>query len=267
MSDASPYGTLNVSFEKDSIKIIIHSISAIHDSLMVSYKGARLYDQLVKMEPSQIFETILLSKSFDRDSMVVDLGNGKLLYAPKQNMVERPIKASAKDTIYRSAQRYFRMGEEQNAMRNYSAAFALYQQSLLLEPGHYESLCRVAEYYYRSGDYEKGLSFARRVLEYDTYHGGGNYIFGNLLLKLDKFTEAEEAFSIASKTMEYRSAAFVQLAGINLRLSRFDEARTYAQQAISYNTKNIPALQVLATAYRKLNNKSQADLVLDLDSY
>ena len=146
-------------------------------------------------------------------------------------------------------------------MRNYKLALNYYQQCLLLEPAHYEALCRVAEYYYRSGEYEEGVRYARKVLEHSTYDGGANFIYGNLLLKQGKLTEAEEALSVAARTMEYRSAAYVYIAGILLQKNDFEQAAYYCKQSLQYNNLNLLAYEFLATAFRKLNDVKQADSV------
>jgi tetratricopeptide (TPR) repeat protein len=156
------------------------------------------------------------------------------------------------------------MAEEQNSMRNYKLALNYYQQCLSLEPGHYEALSRVAEHYYRIGEYEEGIKYARKVLEYDTYDGSANFVYGNLLLRQAKLNEAEEALSIAARTMEYRSAAYVCIAGIQLQKNNFEQAAYYAKRSLEYNRNNLLAYQFLSTSYRKLKDFKQADSVLQV---
>ncbi|MHA4844965.1 DUF5107 domain-containing protein [Flavitalea antarctica] len=269
MADANAFGTLNVMVSGDSLKIAISPHTIINDSLIVFHKGVRVLGELLHLQPMQVFDRMLLLTSVDLNSTRVSLGQGKLLFAPKENVINRPVTASPNDTLYQSAQRFFRMAEEQNSMRNYKAAFDNYQQCLSIEPGHYDALSRVAEYYYRAGDYEAGIRHAQKVLQYDTYHGAANFIYGNLLLKQGKLDEAEEAFNMASRSIEYRSASVVYNAGIQLQKKNFEEAAQYSIRALDYNKKNLLAYQFLITAYRKLQQKSRADstinLLLDVD--
>jgi Tfp pilus assembly protein PilF len=102
------------------------------------------------------------------------------------------------------------------------------------------------------------------VLEHAAYDGSANFIYGNLLLRQSKLVEAEEALSIAARTMEYRSASYVYIAGIRLQKIDLEQAVYYAKQSLEYNQNNLLAYQYLATAYRKLKNNTSADSVLQV---
>ena len=262
MSDATPYGTLNVITLADSLEISISPNAAINDSLVVSYNNHPVYTAYLQLQPLQIFKKKIAVPS--TLGIRVRVGNDKLLYSSnkKENEVDRPYLTSASDRTFRSAQRFFRMAEDENAMRNYKLALSYYMQCLATEPTHNDALCRVAEFYYRSGLYDSGIVYARKVLEYNSYDGGANYIYGNLLLRLKRLPEAQEAFSIAARTMEYRSAAYTSLAGIAMQKEDFVLVAEFAKQALTYNSNNLLAHQLLATAYRKLKDTRHADSTL-----
>lgn len=264
MADATPYGTLNVTTLADSLKISISPNTIINDSLIVRSKNYTVYSTYLQLQSMQVFEKTIALPFQARDNLKVSVGNDKLLYSvdKKENEVNRPYVASAADHTFRSAQRFFRMAEDENAMRNYKPALSYYLQCLAIEPTHNEALCRVAEFYYRSALYDSGIAYARKVLEYNSYDGGANYIYGNLLLRLKRLPEAEEAFSIAARTMEYRSAAYTALAGINMQKEKFDLVEDNAKRALNYNNNNLLAYQFLATAYRKLKDLHQADSII-----
>jgi tetratricopeptide (TPR) repeat protein len=251
MADASPFGTLNVVALRDSLKISVSPNVFINDSLTLVYNNEPVFSTYLQLKPMQVFEHAIAIKGLDLKAVRVSLGKDKLLFSQKENVVQRPFVASATDTVYSSAQRFFRMAEEQNSQRNYDLALSYYQQCLAIEPGNYEALSRIAEYYYRSGEYETGIKSARKVLEYDTYNGSANFIYGNLLLRQGKLNEAEEALSIAARTMEYRSASYVYIAGIRLQQKDFEQAIDYAKRSLEYNRNNLLAYQFLSTAYRK----------------
>jgi Flp pilus assembly protein TadD len=129
------------------------------------------------------------------------------------------------------------------------------------EATHGGALIRLAEYHYRKGQYAEGLDFARKVLAENTYHGGANYLYGALYRKLGDLTKAEEALSVATWTMEYRSGAYAQLAGIALQKQDFEKAEHDARKALDYNRNNLVAYQLLGTALRKLHKPEQATQV------
>ena len=262
MVDATPFGALNVHAVGDSLKIAISPNLSIADSLVVTYKNNPAYMAYLQLQPTQLYQKSIVLTDLNLKDVRVSFGKDKLLFAEKESGIKRPVVAPSTDQAFSSAQRFFRMGEEQNSMRNYTQAFDLYKKCLELEPTHSESLCRVAEYYFRSAQYEQGIGYARKVLEYNSYDAGANFIYGNLLLKQGNLTEAEEAFSMAARTLEYRSATYVHIAGIQLQKSNFEDAAEYAKRSIQFNSNNLLAYERLATAYRKLNDISAADSVL-----
>ena len=265
MADATPFGTLNVEANGDSLKIAISPNVSIADSIVVTYNNKPAYAAFLQLKPMQLYQKSIVLQGLNLKDVRVSFGKDKLLFADKKETeINRPVVASATDQTYSSSQRFFRMAEDQNAMRNYTQALSLYQQCLALEPTHSEALSRVAEYYYRSAQYEQGIGYARKVLEYNSYDGSANFIYGNLLLRQGKLTEAEEAFSMAARTMEYRSAAYVHIAGIQLQQSNFEDAAEYAKRSIQYNSNNLLAYQRLATAYRKIKDITKADSVLNV---
>ncbi len=262
MADATPYGTLNVTTAKDSVSISISPNQAINDSLIVRSNNQTIYAAYLQLKPLQVYQKTIPVASLQ--NIRIRVGNDKLLYTSdkQETQVARPVIAPATDLQYSSASRFFRMGEDENSMRNYDLALSYYQQCLQGEPTNSEALCRVAEYYYRSAQYEKGIDYAIKALAYNTYDAGANYIYGNLLNKLGRLTQAEEAFSMATRLIEYRSAALTALANINIQKKDFDAAIANASQSLDYNRNNLLAYQYLATSYRHINETNKADSIL-----
>jgi tetratricopeptide (TPR) repeat protein len=257
MVDANPYGTLNVEWRKDSLYVTVSPLQQIEDTLVVSVDQNTLLSQLVKLQPMKTFR-----RSFGvpaSKNIIVSFGNHKLYYSGKQeSIVFRPVVANDSIKDFNSGEWLFRMAEEQNAMRNFSDARILYQQCVEKEPTHSEALARLAELSYRSGQYEKGIDYARSVLAFSAYDGAANYIYGALQDKLNHPDDAEEAFSIASRTMEFRSAAYSQIAGIELKKKNFEQAALYAKKALDYNIYNLTAATRFISASRKLNKRDHA---------
>jgi tetratricopeptide (TPR) repeat protein len=80
---------------------------------------------------------------------------------------------------------------------------------------------------------------------------------------LGNLTLAEESFSVAVRSMEYRSAAYVQIAGLHLQRQGYKNAGIYAKKALDYNRYNITAYEISVTAFRKLNKLNEAEKVLE----
>jgi tetratricopeptide (TPR) repeat protein len=258
MADASPYGTLNVEARGDSLKIFLNPISPIRDTLKVTVAGKTIYQALLQLMPMDVYVKTIAVSGGNQNPVRVTVGRDRLVYTTQaEKVLDRPL-ISADKQDFRSAERLFELGEDARAMRDYVLAHQYYQDCLKKEATHSGAHIRLAEYHYRKGQYTEGLDFARKVLAENTYHGGANYLFGALYRKLGDLTKAEEALSVATWTMEYRSGAYAQLSGIALQKQDYEKAESDARKALDYNRNNLVAYQLLGTALRKLNKPEQA---------
>ncbi len=258
MVDAGIYGTLNVTTGKDSLSVTVSPLQQVEDSLVIRVNNNILFSEKVHLKPMKTFTRLFAVAINTNDGLIVNLGNKKLFYSNKrESLLSRPVGSDDSIKDYDSGERLFLMAEEQNAMRNFNEAMTLYKQCVEKEPTHSEALARIAELYYRLGEYEQGILFARKVLGFSAYDGAANYIYGALQDKLNNTDESEEAFSIASRTMEFRSAAYAQLAAINLKLKDFEQALLNAKKSLDYNRYNLTAAGYMIAANRKLNKPEE----------
>jgi tetratricopeptide (TPR) repeat protein len=116
----------------------------------------------------------------------------------------------------------------------------------------------MADLYFRSGEYAKGLAAIHIVLQLNGYDEAANFMAGNLYRAMGDFTNAREAFGWAARSMEFRSASFTQMAELSLIQSQFELAKEYAHKALDFNRYNINALQTLAIAERMSGNNQEA---------
>jgi Flp pilus assembly protein TadD len=228
--------------------------------------GKQIYAAFIRLKPLQFYQKAIPLAGSENYDINVIIGKNLLSYNSdnEDNRIYRPVK-SAENQDYNSAEHLFRLAEDMNAMRDYNQALEYYLACLQKEPTHSRALSKVAELYYRMADYSEGLNFARRVLENDTYDAAANFIYGVIHRRLGNLIQAEEAFSVAARTMEYRSGAYLQIAGIKLQKQDFSNAIEYAKKALDYNRLNIAAYEFLATSYRKLkDNRESARILNDL---
>jgi tetratricopeptide (TPR) repeat protein len=269
MVDANPFGSLNTVVTKDSVYITISPLQTINDSLIVKVNGRPVFADKVDLTPMQTFTKSLKATVLNND-IAVNVGNKKLYYSGKhESIIALPVRTPANVQDMYSGERLFRMAEEQNAMRNFNDALELYKQCIEKEPTHSEALARIAELYYRSGDYEKGLGYARSVLTFSAYDGAANLIYGALQQKLGHYDEAEAAYSTASRTMEFRSAAFSLMAEIEMNRHNYELAEKYASKSLDFNKYNLTAACYQISANRKLGQEivaaKNAKKLLEID--
>ncbi len=264
MVHASPGGTLNLVSSEDSLKLSFCPNVPINDSLIVSMGQTTLMKEFIQLNPMQVYQKSFLLPEGTTPDLKVNIGNDLLSYTTNknENKITRPITTpSGQD--YNSAEHLFRQAEDMNSMRNYNDAMETYLTCLEKEPTHSRALSKVAELYYRKAQYREGLNYARRVLENNTYDPDGNFIYAVIQRALGNLTLAEEAFSVAVRSMEYRSAAYVEIAGLNLQKQHYKNAEVYAKKALDYNRYNITAYEYLAIAYRKQNKLIEAEQNLE----
>lgn len=267
--DASPYGTLNVTQSNDSLRIAISPTTSLSDSLKIMKDNKVLFKEYIRLKPMQDYEKSIFFPKNTAQNITVNLGNEKLAYSTKKDeIIDRPF-ISEDTKVLNSLSRLYRLGEDERAMRNYGKAMDYYKKCIGKDPNFSAALSRIAELYYRKGEYSKALSYVLRVLEKNTYDGAANYIYGNIERSLGNLTKALEAYSVAARTMEYRSGSYTLMADISLEMSDFVNAEKYAQKALDYNKNNLRAYELLGTSYRKLDkvdkSKSVFKELLSLD--
>ena len=255
MVDASQAGTMNVIRQDDSLSISICPNIPLNDSLVVTIAGNRHFSALVRVKPMQVYNKAIPYSAADSQRITVAVGKHLLFYSndPERLKTDRPIK-SAVNQDFSSPEHLFRLAEDENAMRNYPEALDYYLACLKQIPTHSRALTKAAELFYRRAEYTEGLRLARKVLENDTYDAGANFISGVIHRRLGNLVHAEEYFSIAARTMEYRSGAYLQMAAIRMLEKDFELAIEYAVKALDFNRYNIPAYELLAAGYRKIND-------------
>lgn len=263
MVDASPSGTLNLTSTKENLELSFCPNIYINDSLTVSWGTSILYKELIQLHPMQVFQKSILLPQETLQDITVTLGKDLVSYTTKtsENIVTRPITTPAGQD-QTSADHLFRLAEDMYSMRDFQKALNTYLSCLDKEPTHSRALSKVAELLYRKGLYKEGLDYAVRVLENNTYDASANFIYGVIQKAMKNLTQAEEAFSVAVRSMEYRSAAYVQIAGLKLQKQEYRNAEAYAQKALDYNRYNITAYEYLGTAYRKQNKFAEAEETL-----
>lgn len=265
MVDASPAGTLNIVLSEDSLNLAFCSNISINDTLIVRSGKSIILSEYIELKPMQVYKKSISFSDGNTNVITVDIGNDLLSYTSdiEENRVTRPIETPAGQD-FNSAEHLFRQAEDMNSMRNYDEALETYLTCLKKEPTHSRALAKVAELYYRKAQYKEALGYAERVLENNTYDGNGNFIYGVIQKALGDLTNAKEGFSVAVRSMEFRSAAYVEIAGLYLQEGKYQKAKEYADKSLDYNKYNVTAYEFLATAFRKLNQADKAENTLEM---
>jgi hypothetical protein len=177
MVAASEYGVLNVTRNGNRIDLVLSPLQPLSTQLIVKVEDKVIFSKKIKQETLDLFtDSFLLDTNKD---FTVELGDKLMVYNSdnENNSVDRPV-TSIENFNWTSAYGLYIKGLELEKQRRYTDAQISYLESYKKEPTFSPALNRLALNYYRSGDSEKALLYAKKSLAIDTYDGLANYVFG-----------------------------------------------------------------------------------------
>jgi len=261
---ASPYAALNVESAKGVLKVGLCPLRPIDDDLVITLAGETIFSKRLALRPMETFiQTIEVGEK--KGEVAITLGREKLKWTSRDketNTLGRPVVA-AKDFNWTSAEGLYVAGEELARQRSYGEALAKFLVCLEKEPGHVRALTRVAEIQFRRTEYLKALDYARKALAIDAYDAGANFVYGTINRQLGNFADAKDGFGWAARSLEFRSAAYAQLAEVNIIEKKLERAAEYAQRSLDYNTYNLNARELQAILWRLGDDRKAAAAALD----
>ncbi len=261
---ASPYAALNVGQDGKTLRLGLCPLQKIDDDLVVKVGGQEIFRKRLTLQPLETYRQEI-DVSDEGEAVAVELGGEKLRWSSgdkEKNRLGRPIVAP-QDFDWTSAEGRYVAGEELARQRSYTEALAKFQACLEKEPGHVRALVRAAELCFKRGEPDTALEYARRALAIDTYDPGANFIYGVINRSLGRLPDAKDGFGWAARSLEFRSAAYEQLAEISLVENNPSRAAEYCRRALDYNRYNLDALQIQAIVARLEGRKDAAEDVLE----
>ena len=260
LTDVSPQAAMHVDRNNNSITVGINALSECSGTLEVKTSAGNQTKQISMKPTGVIIETFEVPANEDFEVMVKELD---LHYKSNSadNLLDRPFEYPDFDTEGTASHAY-RMGLEDLQYREFSKAKNKFEQCLELDPSHLEARVELAGLHLRQAAYDKALDHIQIALSMDTYRPNSNYVAGNIYRATDDFVNAMESFGWAARSMEYRSAAYTQMAEMTLAKNKLEESAELASKAMDFNRYNISALQVLAVIARITDDREEALAVL-----
>jgi len=267
---ASPHAALNVERAGGRLKVGLCPLRPIDDDLIVTLGGQAIFSKRLRLKPMETFIQTL--ETGDREGEIaLTLGKEKLSWASRdkeENRLGRPV-VPPQDFSWTSAEGLYVAGEELLRQRSYAEALVKLLACLEKEPGHVRALTRAAEIYLRRIEYLKALDHAKKALAINAYDAGANFVYGTINRQLGRFADAKDGFGWAARSLEFRSAAYEQLAELSFIEKKLERAAEYARRSLEYNTFNMNARGLLAIIFRLGDDQSAAaaaqDAILRID--
>ncbi|WP_277484089.1 DUF5107 domain-containing protein [Catalinimonas alkaloidigena] len=263
ISAASPLGAVNVEETENGLAIGFNAFQQIDDVFIIKSGDDVLFREAVSLKPMEVFQQTVNTNEGVQE-LVVSIGD-QVIFSTTQketNDLKRPFEGD-EDIQPTPAYQLFEAGKSLMKNRNYAQAEEKLKASLQEDPAHYEARVALAELHYQNAQYEDALEQANHALKADTYDFDANYVAGIIYKALEDKVNALEALGWAARSMEYRSAAYAQMAEIYMQTQSFDRAKHYAQQSLAFNSYNISGLQSLMVIHRKNENEIAARELLD----
>lgn len=261
LQEVSPSGVLNVTHQNNTLQVAVNALAFANAKILVTTGDKVIYSADKQFKPMDVFKAeVPLAEGAPYEVTIqgMDLKHASL----NSNLIKRPFVTIIPDDTT-SAAHLYKYAMELKKGRNYTDAKTYFLKCLAKDALYIDAYAALAELGYRSNQYDTALFYANQALQLDAYHPAANYFAGITYRAKGDAINALETFGWAARSMEYRSAAYAQMAGVELQLNNLPLAQHYAQQSLDFNKNNVTALQVLAVQYRKAGSVNMADKTLE----
>ena len=254
ITEATPYGAFHMIPENGWLKIYFCPVQEIHDSLIVQVNGKTIYRHYLTALPEHVFTDSVYTGN-NSNQYQVSLGDHKLDHEadPKKQLLNRPLE-TPDHFNWHTAYGLYLQGRELMDQKLYPAAALKLEASLKADSNYLPALVQMAILEYHNLLYNNALLHIRKALSIDSHDGSANYYYGIIHNRLGHTIDALDGFDIASINIEYRSAAYTELAGIYLRDHDYSRALEYCKKALDFNRYNMKALELEAITERYLKD-------------
>ncbi|MFH0760219.1 MAG: DUF5107 domain-containing protein [Bacteroidota bacterium] len=243
-------------------KTVVHfsPLEYVKDTMFIGYTDGTSAMVPLDLKPLELFSFgghLTANPNPGSQAEIVSVRIGTVLnYSPADQAardLDRPVVSSQFD--WNSVQGLWMQAIEFSRQREYSQSRVFYRKCLAKDGRYIPALKGLAEEYIRIDKPKLAEELLQTALGLDTYDPGANYLFGLVKKGSRSFYQAKEAFGIAARSMEYRSAAYCQMAEISLTENKPDRVLKYSGLAQDYNRYNIRAMQYEVIAHRISGNR------------
>ncbi|WP_092174849.1 DUF5107 domain-containing protein [Cyclobacterium xiamenense] len=263
ISAVSRSGVFHIQESEGALSIAINPLQTIQENLQVYINDKPAQILPINGQPMDVI-TKELTLDAPLQKLELVLGTEKVYSWASEDPMKlsrsfdkagaEPLSA-IEDLYYSARQDYY--------SRAYPEAQAKYEEILQKEPGHPQANIDYAELLFRFSRYEEAMEQIAQPLATDFFDPQANFVAGSIYRAMDRPIDALEAYGWASRSMEFRSAAYTAMAEIHLAENNLEKASDYANRALDFNVHNIMAFQVLAVKHRLAGEKQHAAEVLE----
>ncbi len=254
---ADPYGSLNLKEEGGYLKWLFSPLQAMNEKFTIYTNGTKTEERNISVKPLQIYKDSI-KWSGNLKEITITIGD-KFSYDanPTADNLSRPVTLPS-DYKWDTPYALYTLGKGSMQTRNYAKAETTFAECLSKDPYFLPALTEMSFLHLRKMEYEKAREFAMKALSINTYDPAANFAYGLASVSTNHVIDAQDAFGLASASVEYRSASYTELAKLYFRKDELRKSLDYAQKAVAEQSKNIDALQIMATIWRVQGEKDKA---------
>ncbi len=250
-------GTIHLKYQQESLQLLFSPIMEIEGTLLIRSGQKELLTENVMLKPTDLLDRTV--EGIEEGVALEVLLNDELIYSSEKSyLMTRPFRSPG-DAL---TDPFVRARELENR-RSYTAALDIYLDLLEEDPLRLDAAERVAELYFRMGELKLAGEYANSILENDAYLPGANFIYASIQKAKGDFSDARDGLRWAVRSLEYRSAAYQQLAEMDLAEGNLQGAVRNASLSLESNKLNLNSYKLMAIAHRLLEEKEKADEVLE----
>lgn len=260
---ANNYGSVNVKNESGWLKIYFSPLQKLNEKLVVFDNGKVVYSKDISVKPMELFKDSI-RVSVDGNKLKLAIGENKLVWnsAPEDGNLSRPLEIP-KDFDNNSVYGLYLQGKNWISFRDYIKAEEKLTECLKKDTNYAPALSDMASLQIRKGQYAEAVLTASTALAINTYDPAANYYYAMANLYLGKTTDAKDGFDLAASSVEFRSAAYTELAKLYFCENELNKAIEYTEKSLLNNQYNLESLQLLAVIYRLQNDSSKSTEILN----
>ncbi|RIJ46813.1 DUF5107 domain-containing protein [Maribellus luteus] len=261
MVKANRFGSLNVEQKNGQLMVGFCANQPVSKKLSILSEGKVIVSKDINLQPTETFVD-----SFDIADENVEVRIGNLMsYSTsekKERLSEKPRELSS-EYDWTKPDALFISGVEKERQRDYAGAAEIYARVLEENPFYADALVKMGGLRLRAMDDEEAKTYLMKALSVNTYHPEANYLLGLIYQQQKKYFKALEAYSLAARSVVFKTLAYTKMAGIHFLQKEFDQSLRYSKQALDYDRNNINALKLQALAYERLGEAQQRESALD----
>lgn len=263
VSEASPKAVLHVEkLDANNVAVKFMALEKLIGNVSLCSGDKNVFKKDFVLSPLQHTEYVVSIK--ENLPFSISIPEADIYYASNSDEfnTERPLSIGAKytkDTL----EMKMAQAEEHFKFRHLIRAEEYYKEYLQIHPYSLLALTRMGDICLRTDRLFDSLEYLQRALQVDTYYAYANYIYGLCCNQLGKVAAAEEAFAIASRSLEWKVPALLETVALYIRQGKWLQAEECCKEALNYDGKNINTLQLWAVIAKQRGDNEQYHSILD----